>query len=342
MKRQRTLLIKPIHVLAACSLLLCSNFVYTFHELGNDLEVMSIEAELTDDSYGNTAITEMQDVALHFSEYLADATNEATIEKLDTPTVYSTTSRSTTIMELAYEGLSEDVALVGSSTSYDVITTSTADAIQAGSSECAIVESIIGDIDVLASKYVNTTEYPEWDTYQKFPVVDVMWEFLVNQQGVPAENAAGILGSIYYEGRFGQQQKTDLCIANIEQARILLGAGQRGYGICQWTSAERQDDLLSFYEAANTYFSDDWTKVKIAAECLMLLQEIQDYDVFVDLYTPTTIEDATGRVARLYEGYNNSWNEWSVYDSKYYCVDTDSNGGCRYKMAQTIYDYYMK
>jgi hypothetical protein len=212
---------------------------------------------------------------------------------------------------------------------------------KASTGETITTDTVTVDIDSLMDIYYSDIEYPEWDIKQKINTLSVLWDFLVNQQGVSAENAAGILGNIYVEGNFGEQQGTGLHISNISQARTLLGSGSYGYGCCQWTYSKRQKDLLKYYEIANELF-DDWSAVKIAAECSMILEESKALGVFDDIYTPTTIEDATGSFAIIFEGYSNSSNQWSQKDGMYYLTSQKGSGVERLNYAYSIYNYFME
>ena len=168
----------------------------------------------------------------------------------------------------------------------------------------------------------------------------MLWNFLVEQQGIPETNAAGLLGNIYEEGEFAEQQGTDLYISNIEQARTLLGSGKVGYGCAQWTYSARQNSLLEYYELAYKLYPDDWDKVRIIAECCMLLEECKAYGVFNDIYSPTSIEDATGRVAMKYETYSGCESQWSKINGSYKVATQSGTGYKRLCYAYDIYKYF--
>lgn len=195
-------------------------------------------------------------------------------------------------------------------------------------------------IEPLLELFNEKDENPEWDTKDKIDTLQVLWEFLVKQQGIPPENVAGILGNIYAEGHFAEQQGTGLYIANIEQARMLLGSGKVGYGCAQWTYHERQDSLLDYYELAYELFPNDWDAVRITAECCMLLEECKAYGVFEDIYTATTLEDAVGRVAVVYESYDGCKSQWSKSDGLYRLMDNSGSGAKRLCYANSIYNYF--
>lgn len=200
-----------------------------------------------------------------------------------------------------------------------------------------VTDTISVDADTLLELFYTNDNSPMWDDENKINTLRVLWNFLVEQQGIPETNAAGLLGNIYEEGEFAEQQGTNLYISNIEQARTLLGSGKVGYGCAQWTYSARQNSLLEYYELAYKLYPDDWDKVCIIAECCMLLEECKAYGVFNDIYSPTSIEDATGRVAMKYETYSGCENQW-VKANGSYKVDTQSGTG--YKRLCYAYDIY--
>lgn len=203
-----------------------------------------------------------------------------------------------------------------------------------------VTDTISVDADTLLELFYTNDNSPIWDDENKINTLRVLWNFLVEQQGIPETNAAGLLGNIYEEGEFAEQQGTDLYISNIEQARTLLGSGKVGYGCAQWTYSARQNSLLEYYELAYKLYPDDWDKVRIIAECCMLLEECKAYDVFNDIYSPTSIEDATGRVAMKYETYSGCESQWSKINGSYKVATQSGTGYKRLCYAYDIYKYF--
>lgn len=203
-----------------------------------------------------------------------------------------------------------------------------------------VTDTISVDADTLLELFYTNDNSPMWDDENKINTLRVLWNFLVEQQGIPGTNAAGLLGNIYEEGEFAEQQGTDLYISNIEQARTLLGSGKVGYGCAQWTYSARQDSLLEYYELAYKLYPDDWDKVRIIAECCMLLEECKAYGVFNDIYSPTSIEDATGRVAMKYETYSGCESQWSKINGSYKVATQSGTGYKRLCYAYDIYKYF--
>lgn len=201
-------------------------------------------------------------------------------------------------------------------------------------------DTISVDVDSLIDLYYTNDNSPVWDDENKINTLRVLWNFLVEQQGIPETNAAGLLGNIYEEGEFAEQQGTDLYISNIEQARTLLGSGKVGYGCAQWTYSARQSSLLEYYELAYKLYPDDWDKVRIIAECCMLLEECKAYGVFNDIYSPISIEDATGRVAMKYETYSGCESQWSKVNGSYKVTTQSGTGYKRLCYAYDIYKYF--
>lgn len=248
---------------------------------------------------------------------------------------------------ITLESLQENGRLGISSSELTPVTTSLVNIDTIGSVNMRNSEGVTittNEVDVCVSDllqaYDKEYDLPEWDTREKIATLTVIWNFLVEQQGVAPENAAGILGNIYSEGTFSQQQGTNVSISNISQARALLGSGKTGYGCAQWTYSKRQKALLQYYELAYELFPDNWDAVKIVAECCMILEECKAYNVFEDIYTATTIEDATGRVAVLYENYSGCESQWSRSNGRYHLTKSNSNGSLRLYYANSIYDYF--
>ena len=193
-------------------------------------------------------------------------------------------------------------------------------------------------LELVALNEVSQIDYeiPEWDIHARINTINILWEFLVNQQGVSEKNAAAIIGSICCEGDFGQVQKSKKTITSIEEARKTLGKGGKGYGIVQWTYKTRQKSLLEYYELAYEQYPDDWETTQIIAECSMLLEELKAYEIFDDLSVDTTIEDAVAHLSKEYFKYENYWKDWSGYKLK----SGNSNGQVRYNYATSIYGYF--
>lgn len=203
-----------------------------------------------------------------------------------------------------------------------------------------VTDTISVDADTLLELFYTNDNSPMWDDENKINTLRVLWNFLVEQQGIPETNAAGLLGNIYEEGEFAEQQGTGLYISNIEQARTLLGSGKVGYGCAQWTYSARQNSLLEYYELAYKLYPDDWDKVRIIAECCMLLEECKAFGVFNDIYSPTSIEDATGRVAMKYETYSGCESQWSKINGSYKVATQSGTGYKRLCYAYDIYKYF--
>lgn len=197
------------------------------------------------------------------------------------------------------------------------------------------------DTEALMELYEEVSESPAWDVKEKIDIIELLWEFLVNQCEMSPMNAAALIGNIVAEGKFAEQQGTGLFLNNIEQARTLLGCGKKGYGIVQWTYAPRQRALLEYYELAYELYPEDWDRVKVTAECSMLIEEIKAYKIFDDIKVDTSIEDATGRVCVNYEAYKGSNRQWTKQNNTYRLVaGKSSNGYQRLAYAKSVYEYF--
>ena len=180
-------------------------------------------------------------------------------------------------------------------------------------------------------------EVPEWDFKERINTIQILWDFLVNQQGVSEMNASAIIGSICCEGDFGQKEGSKKCLESITEARSVLGNGEEGYGLVQWTYGSRQATLLKYYEMANEQYPDNWEQARMVAECCMLLEELKAYEIFDDIYTDTTIEDALGRLSRNYFKYENYYEDWN---SDNVLVSNTGGGKSRLNYATSIYGYF--
>lgn len=193
-------------------------------------------------------------------------------------------------------------------------------------------------LEMAAIEEVNQTDYdiPEWDIHERINTINILWEFLVNQQELPETNASAIIGSICCEGDFGQKEGSKKQLQNIEEARRVLGNGNDGYGLVQWTYGSRQKTLLQYYELAYEQYPDDWEKTRIIAECCMLIEELKAYEVFEDIMQEIPIEEAVGRLSKNYFMYDGYWRDWSGYSLK----SGKSNGRSRYNYAVSIHGYF--
>lgn len=198
------------------------------------------------------------------------------------------------------------------------------------------------DTDTLMELYGEVSDSPAWDVKEKIDIVEMLWEFLVNQNDVDPINASALIGNIIAEGKFAEQQGTGLFLTSIGQARTLLGRGREGYGIVQWTHSSRQKVLLQYYELANDIYPDDWDRAKVTAECAMLIEEVKAYKIFEDIKVGTSIEDATGRVCLNYEAYRNCEKQWKKQNGNYKLVSgKGTNGYERLSYAKSVYEYFM-
>ncbi len=201
-------------------------------------------------------------------------------------------------------------------------------------------EPVKVDVDSLMQSYYQDYSDYEWDEKNKIDIIYTLWNFLVEQNDVDEVIASAIIGSVMYEGRFAEEQKSYYVLKDIEDARSKLGDGKRGYGIAQWTYETRQSNLLKYYELANEMFSDNWETACVVAECCMLLREVEAYEVFDDIYSHTTIEDAVGRVCLLYETYDGCYEQWSS-DGGYHLISTEGSGLKRLEYSKSIYDHFV-
>lgn len=212
-----------------------------------------------------------------------------------------------------------------------------------GNANGYLTEPVHIDVDTLTKAYDQSYERQPWDINNRLRTIHVLWNFLVEQQCVSRTIASGIIGNVCMEGTFGREQTTHVIFKDIDDVREVLGKGDKGYGIAQWTWYSRQLNLLKYYEWANSQI-DDWNTVMLVAECSMLLEEIKSYKIFSDLSLDYDIEDATGRIASKYEGYRNHEKQWSSSRGVYYLDTTDKSctGYKRLQYAYNIYEYFLE
>lgn len=179
----------------------------------------------------------------------------------------------------------------------------------------------------------------EWDYNNRLNVITVLYNFLKDND-VPDNNIYAILGNVGVEGSFGIEQKTFKTLQSIEEAREKLGSGQLGYGCVQWTYPSRQLSLLNYYEATNELFPNDWELAMAIAECCLVLEEIQIFGVFENLYEEVELTDAVGRVSVKFEGYANCRNEWDWSSGSYRLVKNNCSGERRVNYSLAIKKYF--
>ncbi len=194
------------------------------------------------------------------------------------------------------------------------------------------------NVDVNALRQAYTTEYPtySWDVKNKINTIYLLHEFLVNQNGVNENIACAIIGATMNEGYIGQKESSNSYIDSIESARSVLGSGTEGYGLAQWTFSTRQKALLEYYEMCSCMF-DDFADAQMVAECCMLLEEVKAYNVFPSFDENISIEQATGRMCKIYERYQGVDSQWS---SNYELISNEGSGWLRLEYAYAIYNLF--
>lgn len=204
--------------------------------------------------------------------------------------------------------------------------------------------------------YTNAPADMEFDYKCRSSIINVLWQFLVVEQKVDPVLACAIIGNMSQEGHFAEGQGAMPDLASIEDARNKLGRGGCGYGIIQWTTANRQKLLLDYYEDAYAQLSackldgDLWEITKIVAECACLVEEMKAYDVFNDYYDYLTddctiedlIESACGLTCINYIAYRGSGSQWRNTGDSYILAAQYGSGANRLGYALDVYNYYME
>lgn len=207
------------------------------------------------------------------------------------------------------------------------------------------IDNKIVDVDRLTNLYKSESEFNN--------LVVTCVDFLYYQMGVEKEITAGIVGNVCCEGLFGQQQKTCLIADNYDTyVEWLDRDDDKGYGIAQWTSEERQQNLKQRLNEVVDFFvntvglteesvkyGENFTACIITTELSFLYDEIQSYRVFTSYDAEYTVEDATGRMAVIYEAYKHSNRQWQKYNGEYRLALQNSHGAERLDWANYTYEY---
>lgn len=215
------------------------------------------------------------------------------------------------------------------------------------------VDNIDINVDSLMACYYADNEYGTMNRDDN-STINTCINFLACQMGVSPEITAGIVGNVCVEGHFGEEQKTHKIATSVDEyIKNLLSEKELGYGIAQWTHESRQEDLVELMndmifivmeEYDVTYedavYGDYYPTVIILSELVHLYTELQEYDIFDSLYDYHTLEDATGRIALLYERYKNCKKQWK-YDEAGCCKlvgNDESSGAKRLNFAYLVYN----
>ena len=198
------------------------------------------------------------------------------------------------------------------------------------------------DVQRLKSSFYEAPSMERCGIYSYNRETNILYDFLVRQMGVEHNIACSIIGNCSGEGSFGSKQSSDIVISSIDDARKFLSRKSidTGYGIVQWTVAERRERLLSYYESAVKQFSD-FEVAQWVAEMVCLYEELGDYDLFGGYDRKIAIEDATGRIALRYERYKLSGYDWTASkDGTVRLTGKVGNGKQRLNFAYAVHKYY--
>ena len=210
------------------------------------------------------------------------------------------------------------------------------------------------DVEKLYDAYFNHP-YMAFDYKGVAPMINCLWEFLVNQTKIDPILASSIIANAALEGDFGLKQGTaNDKFTSIEDCRIKLSSDVPcGYGIIQWTYPSRRLPLLEFYELAyssmfkENFSNEDWVKVMMTAECTYLLEEMIARGIITQYENlPITgdernlIESTTGLLCRTFIGYAGNETQWTQSNGSYYLTTESGSGYLRLKYAYAIYDFY--
>lgn len=179
----------------------------------------------------------------------------------------------------------------------------------------------------------------EWDNKEYINNAAVIYEFLVEQNGVSPEIASAIIGNCAYEGGFGMTADNYYVPTSLEETYNYTYNSGYSIGICQWCYGTRKKALYEFYKAANDLGLEDYQEVTMVAELSFMYAELHYYDLFEDLEEyEGNVATACGNVALNYEAYNGVEKDFSSID--FSLKRTGCNGYCRLTYAQNTYEYF--
>ena len=222
--------------------------------------------------------------------------------------------------------------------------------------ECTMiieVDNIIVDINELMS-YYHTQFNCDTMNRNDDSTINTCINFLYDQMNVSPEIVAGIIGNICVEGHFGEEQNTYKIATNVEEyINNLKSDKNKGYGIAQWTYQTRQEELAIQVDDVRYYLMSEYNltydectygeyypTVIVLGELIHLYYELQEYEIFDSYNDYYTLEDATGRVALLYERYKNCKKHWT-YTVNGECIligSAECSGARRLNFAELIYE----
>lgn len=204
-----------------------------------------------------------------------------------------------------------------------------------------IKDGINVNVNSLMESYVRNYDYPSWDYKKRINDICMLWEFLVEQQGINENIAAAVIGSICFEGRVAMEQSSYKTFATLAEAEAKLSADKNdiGYGLVQWTYPSRRIKLLNNYRHVNS-LGYDWESTCVLAECITIIEELNEYELFSSLYDYVDLEHALGMISCNYEKYSGCFEDWSLQNNVYYLQNGSGSGFNRLEYAENILTYF--
>lgn len=194
----------------------------------------------------------------------------------------------------------------------------------------------------LMKVYDDAEEVGEWDFHHAYKDIRTLYYWLCDIHGMSNSVAAAITGNTSCEARFGQQQGSYTRFKNLKdvEKKLTSNTSHVGYGCVQWTSKNRRLNLLKYYEEAAKHL-EDMMEITIVAECCFLIDELKEYNAITDLYKEQDLEDATGCIGVIYEGYEGCNRQFKKNrDGLYRLQINDCTSADRLMYAQNIYALY--
>lgn len=210
------------------------------------------------------------------------------------------------------------------------------------------------DVTELMNIYSKGEDYKEGSLHKdKNNFIDTCINFMYTQMNMNIGITAGMIGNMCGEGVFAEQQHTYKIAQSLDEyVEWLDRHDSRGYGIVQWTTQSRQDKLkkrlyevVNYFKKAYNYSEKELTSGKlfpmvvIIGELTYMYDELIEYKVFTSFDAKYGYEDATGRIAVIFEGYNGSKSQFQKWDGTYHFTGgSKTTGAERMNYAEIAYN----
>ncbi len=150
----------------------------------------------------------------------------------------------------------------------------------------------------------------EYDPHGRAGDLFVLYKIYDSYYNLNTKSICGILGNVACEAECARIQGTSSCYTSYDDIIKALPNTGYGVGLIQWTSADRQENLRSYYEQCRD-LDIPFQFGKLIAETACLYDELVSKGYFEYITDSTSSEQCTGWFARKIEAYNNSYYQWT-------------------------------